>query len=209
MKNSIIVLGSLFLGLSLACSSPNEKTEKLTLNEERLPIRPEEVKTEPMPSKSFYEFTVKDINGDDLALSSLKGKRILIVNTASECGYTGQYEDLQELYDLYGGDNFTILGFPSNNFGGQEPGSNDEIKSFCQKNYGVTFPMMSKINVKGSDQHELYMWLTDKDQNGVDNARVGWNFNKFLIDEKGFWVKHYGSNKGPLSDDIVAFAKGE
>ncbi len=158
---------------------------------------------------NFHDFTVKDINGDDFKFSSLKGKRVLIVNTASKCGYTPQYEDLQSLYKEYGGDKFVILGFPCNQFMGQEPGSNEEIAEFCKKNYGVSFPMMDKIDVKGDDQHPVYAWLTDKALNGVDDASVSWNFNKFLVDEKGNWVAHHSSRTNPMDEEIVNFASGK
>lgn len=157
---------------------------------------------------SFHDFVVKDINGKDFAFNKLKGKRVLIVNTASKCGFTPQYEDLQKLYEQYGGENFEIIGFPCNQFMGQEPGSNEEIKAFCQKNYGVSFPMMDKIDVKGDAQHPLYTWLTDANLNGVDDAKVSWNFNKFLVDENGNWVAHLGSRTNPLDEEVVNFAKG-
>ncbi len=157
---------------------------------------------------SFHDFVVKDINGQDFAFNKLKGKRVLIVNTASKCGFTPQYEDLQKLYEQYGGENFEIIGFPCNQFMGQEPGSNEEIKAFCQKNYGVSFPMMDKIDVKGDAQHPLYTWLTDANLNGVDDAKVSWNFNKFLVDENGNWVAHLGSRTNPLDEEVVNFAKG-
>jgi glutathione peroxidase len=159
--------------------------------------------------KSFYDLKVKKLNGEDFDFDQLRGKRVLIVNTASECGFTPQYAQLQELYELYGGENFTIIGFPSNDFGGQEPGSNAEIAGFCQKNYGVTFPMMDKIAIKGDDAHPLYRWLTQKSQNGVGDAEVRWNFNKFLVDENGNWVAHYGSKTEPLDEEILEFVKGE
>jgi glutathione peroxidase len=158
---------------------------------------------------SIYDFKVKTIEGDDFDFATLKGKRVLIVNTASECGYTPQYKELQELYSLYGGEKFTIIGFPANNFGGQEPGQDAEIASFCEKNYGVTFPMMSKISVKGDDMHPLYKWLTTKYLNGVADADVLWNFNKFLIDENGNWVKDLGSRVSPMDETIVSFAQGK
>ncbi|MDX5428426.1 MAG: glutathione peroxidase [Bacteroidota bacterium] len=157
---------------------------------------------------SFYDFKVKTIDGQDFDLSSLKGKRVLVVNTASECGYTPQYAQLEELYEAYGGKDFTIIGFPANNFGGQEPGSNEEIQSFCQKNYGVTFPMMSKISVKGEDMHPLYQWLTTKKMNGVMDAPVKWNFQKYLIDEKGNLVDVKLSAVSPLDESILSFARG-
>jgi glutathione peroxidase len=157
----------------------------------------------------FHDYRVKTINGEDFNLNSLKGKRVLVVNTASECGQTPQYAQLQELYEMYGGENFTIIGFPSNDFGAQEPGSDSEIATFCQKNYGVTFPMMSKISVKGESQHPLYQWLTQKDRNKVQDVEITWNFDKFLIDENGNWIAHLPSKRSPLDDAVIKFASGE
>jgi glutathione peroxidase len=153
--------------------------------------------------KSFHDFTVKDINGNDYPLSQLKGKKVLVVNTASKCGLTPQYEGLQELYSKYGGDKFVIIGFPANNFMKQEPGTNEEIASFCSINYGVTFPMMSKISVKGDDQHPLYKWLTKKAENGLENSSVSWNFQKYMIDEEGRLVGHFAPQTKPDNDKLV------
>lgn len=153
--------------------------------------------------KTMHDFTVKDISGNEYDLSQLKGKKVLVVNTASECGLTPQYEVLQEIYEEHGGDDFTIIGFPANNFGKQEPGSDDEIKTFCKKNYGVTFPMMSKISVKGDDKHELYKWLTEEQNNGKQDAEVTWNFQKFMIDEQGNWVDFVSPQESPASDKII------
>ena len=130
------------------------------------------------------------------------------MNVASKCGYTKQYAQLQELYAQHSKD-ILILGFPANNFGGQEPGSNSEIAAFCEKNYGVTFPMMSKISVKGADADPIYNWLTKKELNGVSDANVKWNFHKFLIDENGNWVKELSSSVSPLDDVVVTFAQGQ
>lgn len=135
--------------------------------------------------KSFYDFTVKDINGNDFPLSQLKGKKVMVVNTASKCGNTPQYANLESLYKKYSDKNFVIIGFPANNFMGQEPGSDKEIKEYCQLNYGVTFPMMSKISVKGDEMHPLYKWLTNKDLNGFEDSEVKWNFQKYLINGSG------------------------
>lgn len=165
--------------------------------------------TNSIQNMTFYDFKVTSIDGNEFDLSTLKGKRVLVVNTASECGYTPQYAQLQELYEVYGGDKFTIVGFPSNDFGGQEPGSDAEIKTFCTQNYGVNFPMMSKITVKGAEMHPLYSWLTSEGQNGVSDAEVKWNFHKFLIDADGKWVAEYPSGVTPLDDRITGFAKGE
>jgi glutathione peroxidase len=154
-------------------------------------------------SKSFYDFTVKDINGDDFRLSSLKGKKVLVVNTASKCGLTPQYADLEMLYKEYASRNFVIVGFPANNFMEQEPGTNEEIKDFCKVNYGVTFPMMSKISVKGNDMDPLYKWLTRKDENGVMDSEVSWNFQKYMIDEDGKLVGMVPPKEKPYSEKIL------
>ncbi len=153
--------------------------------------------------KNLYSFKVNDINGKPFDLSSLKGKKVLLVNVASKCGYTPQYKDLEDLYKKYGGDKFTIIAFPANNFGAQEPGSNADIAEFCTKNYGVTFPVMSKISVKGNDIHPLYQWLTQKSDNGVLDAPVQWNFQKFLIDEAGNLRGSFPSKVNPMSTEIT------
>jgi glutathione peroxidase len=154
---------------------------------------------------SFYDFTVKDITGQDFAFSQLKGKKVLIVNTASKCGHTPQYEGLQELYEKHGGSEFMIIGFPANNFAKQEPGTNEEIAAFCKMNYGVTFPMMSKISVKGDDQHPVYKWLTSKSDNGLEDSKVGWNFQKYMIDEKGQLVGHIDPKVKPDSEELLSW----
>jgi glutathione peroxidase len=156
---------------------------------------------------SFYDFKVKDIDGKDFNLSSLKGKKVLVVNTASKCGLTPQYKQLQELFQLYGGEKFTIIGFPANNFMKQEPGTDSEIAEFCEKNYGVTFKMMSKISVKGDDIHPLYQWLTQKSQNGVLDSEVKWNFQKYLIDEKGNLVDMVEPKVKPDDEKILSWIK--
>ncbi len=153
--------------------------------------------------KTLYDFTVETIAGEEFPLSKLKGKKVMVVNTASKCGLTPQYEILEKLYRQYKGRNFIIIGFPANNFMNQEPGSNAEIMDFCTQNYGVSFPMMSKISVKGSDIHPLYKWLTKKSENGVVDADVTWNFQKFLIDEEGHVVKSISPREKPDSDEIV------
>jgi glutathione peroxidase len=156
---------------------------------------------------SFYNFTVEDIEGNKFDLSSLKGKKVLVVNTASKCGLTPQYEQLQKIYDMYGGEDFTIIGFPANNFNEQEPGSNEDIALFCERNYGVTFPIMSKISVKGDDIHPLYQWLTQKSKNGVLDSEIGWNFQKYLIDEEGRLVKMLEPKVKPDDEQIINFIK--
>lgn len=157
---------------------------------------------------SFYDFKVKDIEGNDFDLAKLKGKKVLVVNTASKCGLTPQYKQLQSLYEQFGGEKFVIIGFPANNFMKQEPGTNEEIAEFCEKNYGVTFPMMEKISVKGDDMHPLYHWLTEKSKNGVLDSEIGWNFQKYLIDEKGHLVKMVEPKTKPDDEKIVSWIKG-
>ncbi len=154
---------------------------------------------------TFHDFTVKDINGNEYPLAQLKGKMVLVVNTASKCGLTPQYDALQALYEKYGGNDFIIIGFPANNFMKQEPGSDEEIAEFCSVNYGVTFPMMSKISVKGKDQHAVYKWLTSKDENGKEDSKVSWNFQKYMINEDGQLVGHFSPRTRPDHEDIVAW----
>jgi glutathione peroxidase len=157
--------------------------------------------------KNFYDFTVIDIEGNEFPLAQLQGKKVLVVNTASKCGLTPQYKDLEELYEAYGGDDFVIIGFPSNDFAGQEPGTNEEIATFCEVNYGVSFPMMSKITVKGEDIHPLYKWLTEASENGVEDSKVSWNFHKYLIDENGMLVGNVPPRKKPDCNEIVSWIK--
>jgi len=154
---------------------------------------------------NFYDFVVKDIDGKDFPLDQLKGKKVMVVNTASKCGLTPQYEELEKLYKEYSDKNFVIIGFPANNFMNQEPGTEAEIKSFCTLNYGVTFPMMSKISVKGDDMHPLYQWLTEKEKNGFEDSSVKWNFQKYLIDESGNLVKVVSPRTKPYDDSIIAW----
>ena len=155
------------------------------------------------PPSSIFQFKVDALDGGIIDFAGFKGKKILVVNTASKCGYTPQYKDLEALYEKYK-DKLVIVGFPANNFGGQEPGTNTEIKEFCTQNYGVTFPMAAKISVKGDDMHPLYQWLTQKDKNGVLDAEVKWNFGKFLLDENGILLAYFPSKVNPLSEDIVS-----
>jgi glutathione peroxidase len=154
-------------------------------------------------AQSVHQFKVDDIDGNIFDLSSLKGKKVMIVNTASKCGLTPQYEQLEAVYQTYKDSNFTIIGFPANNFMGQEPGSNEEIAEFCLKNYGVSFPMMSKISVKGKDMHELYQFLTELDLNGLEDNDVKWNFQKYLIDEEGKLVKVINPTTLPDDQEII------
>jgi len=163
------------------------------------------ITTSTMAQGNFHQFKATTIDGRELDFATLKGKKVLVVNTASKCGLTPQYESLQELYNKFGGAKFEIIGFPANNFAGQEPGSNAEVAEFCQKNYGVTFTMMEKISVKGKDIHPIYQWLTEKAKNGVADNKVSWNFQKFLVDENGNLVKSIGPQTSPVDDEILTW----
>lgn len=156
---------------------------------------------------SIHSFKVKALNGAGVIdFSSFKGKKILIVNTASECGYTPQYKALQQLYTQYK-NKLVIVGFPCNQFGGQEPGTASDIQKFCEKNYGVTFPLAEKIDVKGSNQAAIYKWLCNKSMNQVLSAEVSWNFNKFLLDESGKMLAYFPSSTQPNSNEILNWLK--
>ncbi len=150
---------------------------------------------------SIYEFKLKSLDGVEISLSKYAGKKMLIVNVASECGYTPQYADLEKLSETYK-NNLVVLGFPSNQFGSQEPGSNEEIKSFCKKNYAITFPVFEKSEVKGEGKSPLYQWLTDKSKNGWNEQEPKWNFNKYLVSEKGELIGWYPSKVKPF-DEII------
>ena len=152
--------------------------------------------------KSIYEIKINDIWGDAIELNDFKGKYILFVNVASECGFTGQYKDLQKLHEQYGS-KLVVIGVPCNQFGGQEPGESHEITAFCTEKYSVTFLMTEKIEVKGSNQHPLYKWLTDKNSNGMKNSTVRWNFQKYLVDPSGNLIDYWYSITQPLSQKII------
>jgi len=156
-------------------------------------------------AQNFHDITIESITGEELSMSEFKGKYILVVNVASRCGYTKQYADLEKLYQLY--DNLVILGVPCNQFANQEPLNEEGILQFCSSKYNVTFPMTSKVNVKGKDKHPLYQWLTEKDKNKVDDIRISWNFNKFLVDPNGKFIKHFGSSIKPLNEEISSLIK--
>lgn len=164
-------------------------------------------KKAPMESQTIYSFKVTDLSGKTFDFSSLKGKKIMVVNTASKCGLTPQYKDLEALYKKYKSQGLVIVGFPANNFASQEPGTNAEISQFCELNYGVTFPMMSKISVKGSDMHPIYQFLTQKAKNGYKDSEVEWNFQKYLIDEKGHLVKVVAPQTLPTDAEILNWIK--
>jgi glutathione peroxidase len=155
-------------------------------------------------TSGFYDFKVKTLEGGTFDFSTLKGKKVMVVNTASKCGNTPQYKDLEALYVKYS-DEMVIIGFPANNFGSQEPGTAAEIRKFCTENYGVTFPLMEKISVKGADMAPIYKWLTSKKENGVRDSEVTWNFQKYLIDEKGKLVDVLDPKEKPASDKILTW----
>jgi len=156
-------------------------------------------------STGFYDFKVKTLEGADFDFSTLKGKKVMIVNVASKCGNTPQYKDLEEIYEKYSSDNFVIIGFPANNFMGQEPGTATEIRKFCTDNYGVTFPLMEKISVKGEDMHPVYQWLTSKEKNGVRDSQVTWNFQKYLVDENGKLIDVIPPKEKVTTDKVIAW----
>ena len=158
-----------------------------------------------MVNNSIHQFKVADIYGEIFDFSKLKGKKVMIVNTASKCGLTFQYEALQKLYSQYKDLNFIVIGFPSNDFLWQEPGSNDEIIDFCEENYGVTFPMMSKVTVKGSKKHPIYQFLTQKSKNNFKDSRVTWNFQKYLINKDGRIEKIISPRTRPDSEEVVSW----
>lgn len=192
MMIKLIALSAIILSCAsqTSPSTENKTTEKVMIN-------PNDT------TKSIHQFKVASLDGGTIDFATFKGKKILVVNTASECGYTPQYKDLQALYEKYK-DKLVIVGFPANNFGGQEPGSNTDIKSFCQKNYGVSFPMAAKISVNGEDIAPIYKWLSSKEQNAVLDATIKWNFNKFLLDENGHMIAYFPSRVTPMSEEITS-----
>ena len=190
MKKSFALVGAIVI--SIACLSI---VKAISLKSET--VAPESAYT------SVYDFTVTDIDGKPVKLEAYKGKTVLIVNVASKCGYTPQYEGLQATYAKYKDRGLVILGFPANNFMGQEPGTNEEIKQFCSLKYNVTFPLFAKISVKGEDKHALYKFLTDKATNPEFGGEISWNFNKFLIDKSGKIVARFGSGDKPEGDKVT------
>lgn len=192
----------LFIFLSVQCNGQQRQTKE---NVSNLRTTQQPLKDKKMEGnyKTLHDFKVKDIEGKEFDLASLKGKKVLLVNVASKCGFTPQYEDLQTLYDRFGAQGFVVIGFPANNFNNQEPGTNSAIMEFCTANYGVTFPMMDKVSVKGDNQAPLYQWLTNKSENGVIDQEVTWNFQKYLIDEEGHLVDVLMPKESPMSDKIV------
>lgn len=161
-------------------------------------------KTQELMGKTIYDYKVEGLEGNEINFADYKGKKILIVNTASECGFTTQYADLETLSKEYK-DQLVVIGFPANNFGGQEPGSNEEIATFCQRNYGVSFPMAAKVSVKGDDIAPIFQYLTDKELNGVKNTAILWNFTKFLVDENGKLIDSFISTTKPTDHAITKY----
>ena len=162
-----------------------------------------------MEKQSIHQFTVQDIEGNQFSFNDLSGKKIMVVNTASKCGLTPQYKQLEEVYQQYKDENFVIVGFPANNFMSQEPGTNEEIATFCERNYGVSFPMMSKISVKGDDMHEVYKFLTQKSKNGIADSEVEWNFQKYLLNEKGELEMIISPRTLPNDEKILNWIEGK
>ena len=192
MKKLFIMLLS-FVAFINSCAEKKSETAK--------------VKTKELMGKTIYDYKVDALEeGKTINFADFKGKKILVVNTASECGFTPQYADLEKLYEEYK-DQLVIVGFPANNFGGQEPGTNVEIGAFCQKNYGVTFPMAAKVSVKGDDTAPIFKFLTEKQLNGVKDSKILWNFTKFLIDENGKLVDSFVSNVKPTDEAITKYLK--
>ena len=189
MKRILIFV--LAISITACCNKKENKALALTT----------ETSTQEM--ENIYQFKVKSLTGEDFDFASLKGKKVMIVNTASKCGLTPQYKDLQKLYNTYKEEGFVIVGFPANNFLWQEPGTNKEIATFCQQNYGVTFPMMEKISVKGKNMHPIYHFLTEKAKNGLKDSKVAWNFQKYLIDENGNLAKVIAPKTLPTDASVI------
>ena len=193
MKMKISRFLPILLGLSLLSVSEQHNKQYSYLNKKKM---------------SVHEFRVENISGEIFDFAELKGKKIMIVNTASKCGLTPQYMELEELYKKYKSQNFVIVGFPSNDFMSQEPGTNEDILTFCQKNYGVTFPMMSKVKVKGKDKCDIYEYLTNKSKNGFKDGKVKWNFQKYLLNEDGFLVHVISPTIPPNDAQIISWIEG-
>lgn len=191
MKKTFILLLSIFAFFQSCINQKSETAQQ---------------KTNELKGTTIYDYKVEALDGGVIDFKDFKGKKILIVNTASECGFTPQYKDLEKIYNQYK-DQLVIIGFPANNFGGQEPGSNVEIGAFCQKNYGVTFPMAAKVSVKGDDTAPIFKFLTEQELNGVKNTTILWNFTKFLLDENGKLIDTFISTTRPTDEAIVKYFK--
>lgn len=196
MKYLIIAL----IGVFTTCNGQQVKTKKSSNTK---------ITQTTQKMKSFYDFTFEDINGDQFNFSELKGKKVLVLNTASKCGYTKQYDALEKIYKQYTDDNFVVIGFPSDNFGGQEFQENEEIANFCRLNYGVSFPLMAKSDVKGANQNEIFKFLTQQKLNGKSDYEVKWNFTKFLINPDGTLEASYPSNVTPDDEKIISWIENK
>jgi glutathione peroxidase len=194
MKNLLMLTCSALLLFSCQNQAQNKKSD----------INKSEIA---MEKENIYQFKVEDLSGKIFDFSTLKGKKVMIVNTASKCGLTPQYKDLEAIYKEYKDKNFVIIGFPANNFASQEPGTNEEIASFCQLNYGVTFPMMDKVSVKGADMCAVYQFLTQKSKNGLEDSDVAWNFQKYLINENGELEKVIAPQTLPTDASVIDWIK--
>jgi glutathione peroxidase len=197
MKSIALIMSSVFL--LFGCQN-HAQTNAKNVNSISLNVKN-------MSKENIYQFKVKDLEGNDFDFATLKGKKILVVNTASKCGLTPQYKDLEAIYSQYKDKNFVVVGFPANNFASQEPGTNAEIGEFCQRNYGVSFPMMGKVSVKGDDMDKVYQFLTQKSKNGLQDSEVEWNFQKYLINEKGELEKVISPKTLPTDPEIVNWIK--
>ncbi len=198
MKNTLLLIA---FTAFFSCKNQAQEVSVSTINTVDLT----NLKSNKMEKQNIYQFKVTDLSGKEFDFATLKGKKILIVNTASKCGLTPQYKDLETIYEKYKSKDFVVIGFPANNFGKQEPGTDKEIEGFCQMNYGVTFPMMSKISVKGSDMHVLYQFLTQKSKNGLQDSEVEWNFQKYLIGTNGKLEKVIAPQVLPTDESIVGW----
>ncbi|MFM7596053.1 MAG: glutathione peroxidase [Flavobacteriales bacterium] len=188
------IFGILFVAMGLSFCSTGQRNVNHSTNNSTA-----------MSKHSIHEFSVINIDGDTINMSTFKGKKLMVVNTASKCGLTPQYKELEALYKTYKDSNFVIVGFPANNFMSQEPGTDQEIATFCSRNYGVTFPMMSKISVKGKDMHPVYKFLTTMSENGLEDNDVKWNFQKYLLDENGFLVRVISPTTAPNDPEIISW----
>ena len=199
MKKLLLIVPVVLLTLTLSGFMSVKTVVKFLLSDKsEVAMRPENT---PAPTKSLYDFTVKTIDGKPVALKQFQGKKVIVLNTASKCGFTPQFEDWEAFYKKHG-DKIIVLGFPSNDFKGQDPGSNEEIAEFCKKNYGVTFPMFEKIDVIGDNQAPIYKWLSDKSMNGWNDKVPTWNFCKYVINEKGELTHFFASKVKPEDDEF-------
>jgi glutathione peroxidase len=197
MKKAIFLFGAAILLLSNGVQAQDQSKSQITSNANKKVMKP-----------SIHQFKAETLSGETFDLSTLAGKKVIIVNTASECGFTPQYKELEAIYKRYG-KKLVVVGFPTNDFGGQEPGTNKEIATFCEKNYGVTFPMMAKITVKGKQMSPIYQFLTQQEKNGLQDSEVAWNFQKYLINEKGELEKVLPSDVKPDDAQIISWIEGK